>query len=369
MTMRPKKTLIVAAVLTVAAFVRPATAQQSDVDLTSRDAVTRISTSAVYQEYEADSLSVSELSFPVSVSVPLGQDLSLGVNASFARVTGDGLEDLSGITDTRVSLNWVRRLGEASVVATLGASLPTGKEDLTFREFGTLMLLSQNAFDFTVPGFGQGFGVFPALAVAFPANDDVVIGVGASYQHRGAYRPVDILNDDYTPGNEILLTGGADYRVNPSTSVSLDLTATMYAADRLGSVDVYQAGRKITITSMVRHIRGFNELRGLVVYRSRAKSDELAGVELVTQEERTLPNQFTIQGSYLVRLTAALRATLLAEARIFEETAIYPSRSIIDVGVLPRIRLTDTTFLTTRFIYSAGDITGFEAGAGLSIAL
>ena len=58
-----------------------------------------------------------------------------------------------------------------------------------------------------------------------------------------------------------------------------------------------------------------------------------------------------------------------AEARLFEETPVYPGHNVVDLGILPSVRISDTTFLTARFIYSAGDITGFEAGGGLSIEL
>jgi hypothetical protein len=251
----------------------------------------------------------------------------------------------------------------------LGANLPTGKQDLTIEEFTTLFLLAQNAFDFTVPGFGHGLGISPSIALALPVNPNVVMGIGASYQHRGGYRPVDFLQEDYQPGSELLLTGGMDFRVNPSTSFSLDATFTMYQADRIGDLDVYESGGKTTLTAMVRQVRGFNEWRLIALYRSRAKSNELAGAELVAQDERTIPNQLLLRGSYAARLSASLTAVLLAEGRFFDETEIYPGRNVFDLGVLPQLRLGESAVLLTRFVYTLGTITGIEAGGGLSISL
>ena len=357
-----------AGALFISALLRPALAQQGATNLGTRRHAVSASAMALYQSYEEDSLSVSQLSIPLSITAPLGSDLAISLYASQMSTTGDGLGDLSGLSDAQLVLSYSRRLGSGSVVVSLGANLPSGKKDLTQEEFSTVIRISQRAYDFRVPSLGQGFGVSPSITWAMPVAANTAIGIGASYQVRGAYRPLDSLTDEYTPGNEILVTAGLDTRLSTESTLSLDVTHAIYAVDQLGERDIFEAGAKTSVSAMYRYVQGFNELRLVGIYRKRAKSNEIVESVLVTETIQTIPDQITGRASYRMRLQPALNLTLLAETRLFSESK-QPKRSMFDVGVEPSYRISSEASVIGRFVYTLGTITGFEGGAGISLDL
>jgi hypothetical protein len=345
-------------------------ARQNAVDLTSQRQPTSVSMMGVYQSYEEDGLlSMSQLSFPLVIDVPLGRRLRLNAWANRMQTEGEGVQSLSGFSDAQVILSFAQPLGSGSLVVSMGANVPTGGSELTAEEFETVILLSQAAYDYRVPSLGQGLGLSPSVTWAFPVSRSVVAGIGASFQYRGSYKPLGALEDEYVPGDEILMTVGLDTRLSRTTALSLDMTYAIYAADRLGEKDIYEAGNKITTSFLIRGYRGFDEWRLVGLYRNRAKSDELAGTSLVTEEQRTVPNEVMLRASYGLRVNSVLTTTLQAEVHLFDETEIYPKRSVVDLGVTPSFRVSPRVTFLSRFVATLGTVSGFEAGAGLSVTL
>jgi len=344
-------------------------AQESALYLSSQQPPVRISAGVLYQQYAEDGGDIAELSIPVALFVPVGRSLAFSVIASQATATGDTLETVSGISDAQVGLSYYQRVGQSSVVVSFGVNLPSGKRELTQQEFETSIFLSQHFYNFRVPGFGQGFNIAPGIVWAFPVGEGVVLGVGASYQRKGGYKPQDGMADDYDPGDEVLLTGGLDYRVSPTANVSADVTYTIYGGDVLGDADVYQTGDKLTATVQWLGYLRANELRLVARYRSQAKSSRPAVVDTTDKALRTLPAQVLLLGAYRHQLSPRISLGVLAQGRLFGETDVFESRTLFDVGLAPAVALSDQVTLRTRFLYTLGDFTGFEAGAGLDVAL
>jgi hypothetical protein len=73
--------------------------------------------------------------------------------------------------------------------------------------------------------------------------------------------------------------------------------------------------------------------------------------------------------TYRRRVNESFSVTALAEGRMFEETDFYDKLSMVDLGIVPRVALSPQAALVGRFVYTLGDITGLEAGAGLSVTL
>ena len=355
-------------------------AQDGALYLSSQQSPVRISIGAVYQNYSNDDSDVSEFSIPVSMSVPLGRSLGLSLIANQASASGDSLESVSGLSDVQVGLSYYQPVGEGSVVFSLGANLPSGKIELTPDEFETSIFLSQHFFNFRVPGFGQGFNLSPGVVVAFPISETVVLGVGVSYQLKGSYKPQEGMEDDYTPGNEILFTGGFDVRAGRTSNLSADVTFTRYDSDTLGDLEVYSSGSKITATAQWLSYLGVNVLRLLARYRSQSKSSRPAVLGAVAEELRTLPAQVWLMGSYRHQLSRAFHMGVLAQARLFGETdpsatnmlfgpEYFESKTVFDLGLTPEVALSDKVALRLRLLYTLGDFTGFETGGGLAIEL
>jgi hypothetical protein len=293
--------------------------------------------------------------------------LRLGVSASRAVARGDSVATLSGFSDARLGLNYRGTLGQSSYVLSLGVNVPSGKDELTDAEFRTSYVLSQDYLRFQVPHFGQGFNLSPGLTLAFPLSDRLVVGAGMTYQVLGSYRPASSLLSDYDPGNELLLTGGLDYRLTPETSFSADLTYTLYGVDTLGEEEVFAAGNKVVLSAQLRRRTGFDEIWLFGRYRTRAKNEvALAGL-LIEETAKTLPNQADLMGYYRFRLAPRVQLSLLAEARFVEATPFREAATIGGAGVAPAFALSDGMEVPLRLLYSFGGLTGLEVACGLTL--
>src|SRR4030042_3523372 len=111
--------------------------------------------------------------------------------------------------------------------------MPTGRKKLSMDEFITSYQISLNQYNFAVPNFGQGFNLAPGISWARPLKANIVFGAGISYQYRGPFEPFAGMSGKYDPGDEILLTGGLDFRLTETSTFSTDMIWNSYGADRL----------------------------------------------------------------------------------------------------------------------------------------
>lgn len=327
-----------------------------------------VSIMPVVQVWEVEGEYFGELSIPVAVHVPLGRALSLSLLGRGAAVDGTDLEPLDGLADTQVALNYRRQIGRSMLMLTLGASLPSGKRELTNEEFSTAFLLGQNVYRFQVASFGQGRIVSPGVLVAVPLNERVVVGFGGSYQAKESYRPLASFAQDYNPGNEILLTGGLDVRLAPTTYLSSDVIFTMYDKDTLGEEEVFGAGQKAVVSAQIRHAFGFHELWLLGRFRSRAKNEVLIGSGLVEEAEKSIPNQTEVMGHLRLRFSQNLYVRFLIDGRFFDESPSAERINLYGGGISLELAFSTVT-IPLRFKYFFGDFSGVEGGLGLLLTL
>lgn len=328
----------------------------------------RLSTMAVYQRFEHGEQLLEQTSFPVSASVQINDRLGMSLRAGGAASTGSqGVSSVSGLADAQLGMNFLQPVGSGSVLFSLGANLPSGRRELEPDEFATSILLSQKFYGFRQPVLGQGLAVSPGATLALPLGETFVIGAGAGYQYKGSYTPISTLESDYDPGDEILLTLGADLLVAEASAVSADVTYTLYGADEVDGETVYDAGDKISGTLQYLGYRGFHELRVVARYASRAKGELPAtGGNLVTEDERSLPDFGRLQIVYRRRTASQIDVGFLAQARTYGSTRLFSEKYLGDVGILPELRIADAVTLTTRFVYTFGSFSGLEAGVGIA---
>jgi len=326
--------------------------------------------SPVYQrwsDYQGNGL--SEFSTPVNLYLPLGKNASLSLLGNQAVVSGDAVEKLRGITDTQMNVTY--HVEAAKMILTLGVNLPTGRKELSLEEFETSYLISLNMYDFRVSNFGQGFNVSPGLSWAYPLSETAVVGIGLSYQYRGPFKPFENMTGQYDPGNEILVTGGFDFRLSETATLSTDLIYTIYGTDRLGGEEVFVSGEKISVNVQLRFYSGYNERSVFGRYRSKAKNEVAIAGNLLPEEEKTIPDQFELIGRYKIRLNEKFYTTIVAEGRFFQETSVFTRTSILAVGFEPQLTVTPNLKIPMRFKYLIGsiengpNIKGIETGAGL----
>lgn len=350
-------------------------AQPGEFFLTAQRQPVQVSVSSLYQRYQDDAQLIEQVSFPLFVIVPIGSRLGLSVSAGGGaaggtEAEGEALERLAGFADAQVGLSYHQRIGGGSIVANLGANLPSGKRELSPQEFATSILLSQNFYDFRLPTMGQGFSIAPGFIVAFPVGERLAVGGGVAYQVKGAFTPISTAAAEYDPGDELVLTGGLDVRLAETAALSADLSYTRYGADAFGGESYYEAGDRVMAILQYLSYQGFNELRVLARYSSRARGTlPSVGGGLVTEEQRTVPDQGRLSISYRRRTNRAMYLGLLVQGRFYDETAAFSQKQLLDLGFLPELRITEEASLVTRFIYTLGSFSGLEAGVGLSLQL
>ncbi|NBC18180.1 MAG: hypothetical protein GVY18_12790 [Bacteroidetes bacterium] len=389
--MMPRRTLPLVAIglllaLLGSGVVAPSAHAQVDADainLTSQRVPARITIEGTYQWYEDEGQAISQWATPLNVFVPITRGWSLGLAASRADVTGDALEGLAGFDDVQVATTYATEIGASSLVASVAANLPSGKQRLTLDEFQTSVVLSQNYFGFRVAGFGQGFNVAPSLTWAVPVGDRVVVGAGLVYQWRGAYEPLDVLEGQYQPGAEAGGIVGVELRVGPTFTLSADVAHTRYGTDQqvdLGAgrddVDLLELGARSSARLQARSYGGSSELRIDVRADYYAESTN----PQTGDTQQTLPSQLVGQVRYETGLSRIVRGWGLLGARYYEAVdgfqAVLLDRAlpreeklIVDLGLGAAVRLGGGLRIHGRGIYSLGDLDGIEASLGLTKSL
>ena len=328
----------------------------------------QISVGVSYQQYADEDRQLSQLGFPFRAFVPFTPHIGFAVITNPVLIEADSQAPVDGMSDAQVALSYFRNIGAGSIVVSLGANLPSGKRELTTDEFATIALLSQDFYSFAVPVLGQGFNLAPGVTVAYPINNNVVVGAGASYQLKGEYKPVTGMDEGFTPGDELMVTGGLDVRVAPAWALSANVSYVIYQEDTLGDVSVFESGDQIFVTLQGLGNLGTNQLRMTARYRGKAKSQLPVG-DQVTTAPRTVPQQFSFTTTYGMRIQSNLTATLLGRVGHYEETDFFASKTRFDLGAYQEYQFDELVGAVLRFVYTFGSFPGVEIGGGLTFSL
>ncbi len=292
--------------------------------------------------------------------------LNFSLQTAQATTYGD-FKKVGGWSD--VQLGAAAQIEQAHLSVSIGLNIPAGKTELTTEEFATAALVSNPVFDYRVPSWGQGFNINPGVAWVYEASRNVVVGVAGAYQYKGTYRPQKDFGE-YNPGDEIVFTGGADFKINESSSVALDAVFTTYGTDQLDGADVFAPGAAVSINGQYKKFFKNDELRLYARFRSKGKGDFPTRVE---------PNRTEFHVSYLVAASRSFSLGLLATARFFEETdAGLSGAQLFGFQLSPTFQLSPSIRMPFRFRYDAGSTTfitpsnrfsekigGFEVSVGL----
>ena len=361
--MYSRRLLVLVSLLSVLVL-HQAYAQDMPVYMGSEPQPIRISTGAVYQQYSDEDRRLSQIAFPVSAFIPLTRNLGFTLISNPVLIDGEQVEAIQGLSDSQAALSYFQPIGEGSLVVSLSTNLPSGKRELTAEEFATTALLSQDFYRFGVPVLGQGLNITPGITIAYPISDNAAAGLGASYQLKGGFKPVQGMVDSFTPGDELLVTGGIDVRVAPSWALSSNVSYIIYQNDQLGDVDVFESGDQLFASLQLLGNMGSNQLRLIGRFRSKAKSLLPAGGALVTAP-RTVPQQYHLTGTYSLMIQDNLRATLIAGIGYYDETDFFTSKTRFDLGASQEYAFTEIISSVLRFVYTFGSFPGVEVAGGL----
>ncbi len=343
-------------------------AQSPNLYLGSDQQPIRIRTGAVYQQYADQDRRLSQVSFPISAFIPMTRNFALSLFTNPAMVSGESVTQLNGMSDAQAALSYYQPIGEGSIVVSLSSNLPSGKRELTEAEFATTTLLSQDYYGFFVPVFGQGLNLSPGVTFAYPLGENVVGGVGFSYQLKGSFKPVVNMLDDFTPGDEMMITGGLDFKVAPSWALSTNFSYVMYQEDQLGDISVFDSGDQMVAVMQLLGNMGSNQMRIIARYRTKAKSVLPAGDQVVTAP-RTIPEQVQLTGTYTLSIQENLHATLIGRVRHYQDTDFFDTKTLFDLGASPEVAFSETVSAVMRFVYTFGSFPGVEIGGGLAFTI
>lgn len=322
----------------------------------------------IFQSWSSDGYKLSEFSAPLSLYFPLGREFAVEVRTALAATSGD-FQKLSGLNNVHAGFTY--HLQSPDIVLALGTGLPTGKKELTQAELQTSVLVSNPAFGFRIPGFGEGTSLDAGAIWAFQTSDNVVFGAGASYYYRGSYAALEGY-DDYDPGDELLFTGGVDVQLAEASNLSFDASFTTYSADKLGDKEVFSSGNRLVAYSQYSRAFGDKEFWLMARVRTKGKGSVAIGGVLLAEAEKTEPNQYELMGSYSFPVAESVSLKLLAEGRIFDETpSALSGLKLVGFGVQPWIKFSSSNSFNLKFMYRAGSlkagksISSFEIGAGI----
>ncbi|HEX9655401.1 MAG TPA: hypothetical protein VGB89_00645 [Bacteroidota bacterium] len=309
---------------------------------------------------------ITEVGTVFSVKYPASRILNFSLQTAQATTYGD-FNKVSGWSDVQVGV--AAQIERTHMSVSVGVNIPTGKTELTAEEFETAALVSNPVFDYRVPAWGQGFTINPGVAWVYEASRNVVVGFAGAYQYKGSYKPQKDVGE-YNPGDEIVFTGGADLRLNESSSIALDVVFTTYGTDQLDGADVFAPGAAVSINGQYKKFFKNDELRLYARFRSKGKGDFPTRVE---------PNRTEIHAGYTIAASRTFSLGLLATARFFEETdAGLSGAKLFGFKLSPTFQLSPSVRMPFRLGYDVGStmfitpssrlseqIGGFEVSIGL----
>jgi hypothetical protein len=341
-------------------------AQSTPVSLGSIAQPGRVSVSSTYQRVSDAGQSINETTVPLSIYMPAGRNLGFSIHAYGVNAGGPGLPSVGGFADVLLTAHYRGSIGNTSIIGSLTANVPSGPS-LSVEEFETSFLLGQNHYGFHLQSLGQGFNLAPSVTVARPVADGVVMGLGVAYQVRGGYAPTTDFDEQYIPGNEMLLTTGLDLRLGAAAVLSSDVTVAVYGRDRIGGDDVYDPGRTVSIAGQLRLYPGYNEMRLFVRYRARGGGSLVVEDVAVPVALQSVPNQLEMRWTFDSRVSNLAKMGVLAEARHFTRSEFSRPLSVVGAGLAPSLFVTSQMAIDGRFLYTIGSFTALEVGAGFSV--
>lgn len=204
---------------------------------------------------------ISQVAFPMFVSVPVFSALTIDVGTSYATahyerkvIDSTGAlstteSDLSGVTDTQLRANY--SIGQDFLVLTAGLNVPTGSATVTPQELAAATQIGSDFLSFPISGFGSGLGMTGGFAIARPMGA-WNFGFGASLRYAGEYEPFEDgsgMSTKFQPGPEYRVRTGVDHPYG-SGRVSFGLTYSKFGDDKANAATYNTGDRYIGSVSV-----------------------------------------------------------------------------------------------------------------------
>jgi len=287
----------------------------------------RASIAVNYQTLKIGDETLSQLSFPVQLTIPLSNRITFSVANNSAMSKYEDSE-LNGIGETRLGVRYILP-GERIMLRGL-VGLPTGKTKLNNEQFFISQLISLNPFDYPVSYYGQGVNANISAAFAYPIARYLVVGLGAAYSYRGAFYPRESeTGGKFDPGDEIIADMGFDLKLGSSASFNFDFAYTLYSRDKYDDVEIFELGDKISLygnfafqTSKIKH-------NIFVIHRIKSNNTSLSDIS-----EEDLQTGAQIDAGYRgnIPLSHRLSIFLKLDAKIYKDSEHFSAGELFKTG-------------------------------------
>ncbi len=342
----------------------------------------RVSGAALFESYDFDGgfaiggtpqvAGVSQLSFPFTVTTPLGRWADLTVAGGFTRVEltpsggTDRIEPVSGLTDTELRLAVQLIPGRLLVIANGAAA--TGQESLASEQAAILTLLVRDVMGFSTRSLGSGGHFGGGLAGAVQAGN-LALGLAGTYTQFGTYEPVAGTSRRLEPAGELRLRAGLEGPVGSGAYLRLAGIFARRGEDRInGEAVVRSSSRFATYFSIDGRVGSARVLAyAYDLYRAGAR---LEGAAL-------LPRANSIAGGLEITVPLARYTTVLPRVEYRRTDQAQSDRDMLErlgstlrLGLDLRQRLAGTASLVVEANGLVGTLVGeldsASSGVGVS---
>lgn len=307
----------------------------------------------------AASRTVSQLSLPLVVLLPIGEKFSLDVSTALASsvVTANDsvTSEINGITDTQIRANY--RLGADNVLLTVGINIPTGQYSVPEGQQEAAGQIGNDFLFFPISSMGNGLAMTGGVAYARPLGT-WNLGAGGSARRSSEFAAFSVASEDlrFTPADEYRLSLTADRPVGDG-ALSFGLTYSVFGED-VADTTTYSTGDRIIATmGWSFPVKGANVfLSGWNLYRL---DGQILGADAPAENVVNVSGAVSIPvGAFIVQPNIETRLWQVGGAR---------AGNLINAGLRLRIPV-GSVALFPQVGYSVGNVYRVEDGSGTSVA-
>jgi hypothetical protein len=321
---------------------------------------------------------ITEISIPVTFIIPVSKRLTLSAmtNSAMAKLTS-AENNLNGLTDSRISGTYLTP--DNHFLFTAGVTAPTGKTRLEGDQASVASALAMYPLSFDVPSFGQGLSVNISGVCAYQV-DNYILGGGLAFVYKDGFKPYVNSDTKYKPGTELSINVGGETNAKNRGPVkfTLDLTYTIYGADKFDGTEVFKSGGKFIgiIRSLFQVSK--TDLMFYALERTKGRNDRGIG-SLITEDRNSNGNQLEFGGISYTPMSSKFGLKGVLDLKLYSKNAYEMNGALIaGFGAGFNYYISNSLTLDLLFKYSAGtlsnkgesnSVTGIEIGGGIKFTL
>jgi hypothetical protein len=317
----------------------------------------KVDVSAYYQSLKIGDSVLSQIAFPINITIPVGMRMSFSIYNGLALSKYEDTE-INGLGDTKIGFRYFIP-GDKFVFRAI-ASIPTGITELDPEQFILSQILAQNPLSYPVTYYGQGFNTSLSLAYATPITKAFVVGAGVVYNYRGKFTPLQNYGE-FKPGDEITADIGFEVKASNNLKFNFDVLYTIFSKDKMDNVDIFQFGNRLSLFAGVKLKTGDINHNLFVVTRIREDSKFFTN----DNEEEILKNGSQVNVNYvgLMPITPKLSITVKLDGKIYGTYDQFLGGKVLVTGEATVIGCTAGAKLFLSDLISSDLNLGYKVGS------